>query len=245
MAARKVMLLFDVDGTLTEPRKSATPEMLALLQRLRSKYLIGMVGGSDLKKQQEQLGDDVVRQFDCVFSENGLHSFKEGVEFHRQSLTKYLGDALLKQIVNTTLHAIADIDIPQKRGTFFELRNGMINVSPIGRNCSQEERDEFERFDKIHNIRKDLIAHLRTAYGDANQLVFSIGGQISFDVFPKGWDKTYCLQFIPDDVEVHFFGDKTMPGGNDYEIYSHPRCKGHAVQTFHDTIRILESEFPL
>lgn len=26
----------------------------------------------------------------------------------------------------------------------------MINVSPIGRNCSQEERDEFERYDKVH-----------------------------------------------------------------------------------------------
>lgn len=26
---------------------------------------------------------------------------------------------------------------------------GMLNVSPIGRNCSQEERDEFERYDKV------------------------------------------------------------------------------------------------
>ena len=25
----------------------------------------------------------------------------------------------------------------------------MLNVSPIGRNCSQEERDEFERYDKV------------------------------------------------------------------------------------------------
>lgn len=35
------------------------------------------------------------------------------------------------------------------RGTFIEFRNGMINVSPIGRNCSQEERDEFEKYDKV------------------------------------------------------------------------------------------------
>jgi hypothetical protein len=25
----------------------------------------------------------------------------------------------------------------------------MLNVSPIGRNCSQEERDEFEKYDKV------------------------------------------------------------------------------------------------
>lgn len=42
--------------------------------------------------------------------------------------------------------------LPQ-RGTFIEFRNGMLNVSPIGRNCSQEERDEFERFDKGAGVR--------------------------------------------------------------------------------------------
>jgi len=36
-----------------------------------------------------------------------------------------------------------------RSGTFVEFRNGMLNVSPIGRNCSQEERDEFEKFDEV------------------------------------------------------------------------------------------------
>ena len=27
-------------------------------------------------------------------------------------------------------------------------------------------------------------------------LKYSIGGQICFDVFPVGWDKTYCLRDI-------------------------------------------------
>ena len=38
-----------------------------------------------------------------------------------------------------------------------------------------------------------------------------IGGQISFDVFPIGWDKTFCLQFVEKEgyKEIHFFGDKT------------------------------------
>jgi len=39
-------------------------------------------------------------------------------------------------------------------GTFIEFRSGMLNISPIGRNCSQEERDEFERFDKEAGVRK-------------------------------------------------------------------------------------------
>ena len=36
--------------------QDVSPEMLALLQKLREKVAIGFVGGSDLVKQQEQLG---------------------------------------------------------------------------------------------------------------------------------------------------------------------------------------------
>ena len=35
------------------------------------------------------------------------------------------------------------------RGTFIEFRDGLINVCPIGRNCSQEERIEFFEYDKV------------------------------------------------------------------------------------------------
>lgn len=83
---------------------------------------------------------------------------------------------------------------------------------------------------------------------------FSIGGQISFDVFPNGWDKTYCLQHIeneakrPDGVHyttIHFFGDKTFEGGNDYEIYTDPRTIGHSVTGPQDTINELKKLFDL
>jgi phosphomannomutase len=71
------------------------------------------------------------------------------------------------------------------------------------------------------------------------------GGQISFDVFPTGWDKTYCLQHIENEnfKEIHFFGDKTFKGGNDYEIYTDSRVIGHAVSSPDDTERILKELF--
>lgn len=111
----------------------------------------------------------------------------------------------------------ADIDIPVKRGTFIEFRNGMLNVSPVGRNCSQEERDAFEKFDLASGIRwgtgevrvgcvclcvfvgggmlsdtecrspvfrAKFVEVLRERFAHLD-LTFSIGGQISFDVFPR------------------------------------------------------------
>ncbi|WVZ05218.1 hypothetical protein V8G54_018564 [Vigna mungo] len=234
MAAQKpgVIALFDVDGTLTAPRKVATPGMLTFMQELRKVVTVGVVGGSDLIKISEQLGNTVTNDYDYVFSENGLVAHKEGKLVGTQSLKSFLGEDKLKayyayhnpktdwenevyilgdilqEFINFTLHYIADLDIPIKRGTFIEFRSGMLNVSPIGRNCSQEERDEFERYDKVQNIRPKMVSVLREKFAHFN-LTFSIGGQISFDVFPQGWDKTYCLRYLDDFNEIHFFGDKT------------------------------------
>lgn len=75
---KRVLVLFDVDGTLTAPRAEATPEMNAFLQRLRSKVSVGIVGGSDLSKQQEQMGANITNEVDYSFSENGLVAYKNG-----------------------------------------------------------------------------------------------------------------------------------------------------------------------
>ena len=68
-------------------------------------------------------------------------------------------------------------------------------------------------------------------------------------MFPIGWDKTYCLKYLTDYKEIHFFGDKTFEvnsnpksnpnlifinkkGGNDYEIFIDKRTIGHSVKSF-------------
>ena len=72
------LLLFDVDGTITESRQvycriclhcKQVQECIFCLQvisdvmkefmtRLRERYIVGLVGGSDLVKVQEQMGGD-------------------------------------------------------------------------------------------------------------------------------------------------------------------------------------------
>lgn len=237
MLGRKpgLIALFDVDGTLTAPRKVASPKMLEFMRELRKVVTVGVVGGSDLVKISEQLGKTVIDDYDYVFSENGLVAHKDGKLIGTESLKTFLGEEKLKEFINFTLHYIADLDIPIKRGTFIEFRSGMLNVSPIGRNCSQEERDEFEKYDKVHNIRHKMVSVLREKFAHL-KLTFSIGGQISFDVFPQGWDKTYCLKYLAEFHEIHFFGDKTYKGGNDFEIYESEKTVGHTVTSPDDTM---------
>lgn len=117
--------LFDVDNTLTPARQSVSPEMLQLLSALRHKCAIGFVGGSNLVKQQEQLGTPsilVTGLFDFCFAENGLTAYRLGKELASQSFIGWLGQEKYKQLVNFCLRYIADIECPVKTGTFVEFR---------------------------------------------------------------------------------------------------------------------------
>lgn len=201
-----------------------------------------MVGGSDLKKQYEQLGSGVLDMFDYTFSENGLVAYNGRQLLAEASIVSYLGEEKLQSLINFVLRYIADLDIPVKRGTFIEFRKGMLNVSPIGRNCSQQERCDFEEYDKEAKVREKFVSVLKEKFADFG-LTYSIGGQISFDVFPTGWDKTYALQFVDHFKEIHFFGDKTYEGGNDYEIYSSSRTIGHSVKNPAETVEMCRKLF--
>ncbi|KAF2474501.1 phosphomannomutase-like protein [Lindgomyces ingoldianus] len=251
---KNTIVLFDVDDTLTPARLAVSPEMLQLLSELRQKVAIGYVGGSDLVKQQEQLGTkevNVTTLFDFCFPENGLSAYRMGEKLSSSSFIEWIGEEKYKALVKWILHYIADLDIPIKRGTFIEFRNGMINVSPIGRNASTAERNAYNAYDIEHNIRPTMVEAIKAAFPDFG-LTYSIGGQISFDVFPTGWDKRFCLKHVeaekdrPDGVEyttIHFFGDKAFEGGNDWEIYSDPRTIGHKVEGPEDTMAQIKELF--
>lgn len=153
----------------TASHQTVSPEILQLLSALRHKVAIGFVGGSDLVKQQEQLGTasiPVTSLFDFCFAENGLTAYRMGVPLASHSFIKWIGEENYKKLAKFILHYIADLDIPVKRGTFIEFRNGMINVSPIGRNASVQERNEYEKFDLEHGIRKKFVEDIKKEFPD-------------------------------------------------------------------------------
>jgi len=143
--------------------------MLEILSRLRHKVAIGSIGGSDFSKQQEQLGTPqipVTSLFDFNFAENGLTAYRMGVPLASASFIQWIGEDNYKKLVKFILHYIADLDIPKKRGTFIEFRNGMINVSPIGRNATNAERAEYEKYDLQHNIRTTFVQAIKKEFPD-------------------------------------------------------------------------------
>ncbi len=228
-----ILFLFDVDGTLTLSRKKITPKMLNMLKELKKRVKIGFVGGSDLCKQIEQVGDDLLNIFDYGFPENGVQYYKNGELISSESIVQFLGEETYQLMINRILRILSETILPVKRGLFIEMRQSMVNVSPIGRNCSQEERNKFFEYDNKHHVRQKICNILNNEF-EKYKLYCSIGGQISIDIFPKGWDKTYALNHIKEQ-KIFFFGDMTQPGGNDYEIYKHISVNGNSVKDPDDT----------
>lgn len=254
MDLSKTLVLFDVDGTLTKSRLSVSKEMDTLLGELKKKVKVGLVGGSDLAKIAEQMSpkaldsdqaiSEVVNKYDYVFSENGLVAYDAGQLIGKQSMLSVIGEEKCQRFINFCLRYLGGIEIPAKRGNFIEFRSGMINVCPIGRSCTHEERLQFAAHDEVHKVRETMVMALKAEFGDEMGLQFSLGGQISIDCFPKGWDKTFCLRYVENKFEqIYFFGDRTFPGGNDYELFADPRTIGHTVTSPEHTIQLLNELF--
>lgn len=237
----KIFLLYDIDGTLTHPRQKINQDMIDFLYELKlnPNIVLGIVGGSDFEKAKEQIGEKIFDIFDYVFSENGLIFYKNGILSHCFSILSYVSKYQLDQFVSYAQNYIDNLNIEplKKTSNFVEIRNGMINISPIGRNCTIQERNHFENCDKIHKIRETMIEDLKCNFANL-QFDYSIGGQISFDVFPRGNNKTFCLDYLKEFDQIYFFGDKVHKGGNDHEIYIDKRVFGKAVTSYKDTINL-------
>ena len=53
-----------------------------------------------------------------------------------------------------------------------------------------------------HGIRERMVTAIRAEFGGALGLTFSVGGQISFDAFPNGWDKRSAARSCLSNVRV-------------------------------------------
>ena len=110
----RIIALFDVDGTLTIPRGEVKADMMDTLKSLRRKITVGIVGGSDLPKQEEQLGKGIVKEVVWNFSQNGLVAYNNGILLESNSISKYIGEDNIKRIVNWVMKYLSDLDLPVK-----------------------------------------------------------------------------------------------------------------------------------
>ncbi len=240
------IILFDMDGTLTEPRESFDKNILgdALYQLTNTGAHIGIITGSDEDYLREQMGGFLnqsnIRYKTHLLPCNGTKYFKppefatEGFKLvHEVSMEQILGPKKYRELICELVYSQVDIchiGAPMT-GHFINCRGSMINWSPIGRNASQVQREEFIKLDKSKDVRIRVLHELREMLKLKNlddKITIKLGGDTSFDIYPKGWDKTYGLKHFQG-WDVWFVGDRCGENGNDLEIYE--ACYGQSYVT--------------
>ena len=231
----KPIVLFDMDGTLTEPRKNMNPEMLASLIQLSEFCDLGIVTGSSLGyiKQQCRLLIDNVDKLHSrldLYPCNGTQAYKVSSKkeincVHTCDIRDELGPGF-NDVVMHLLHLQVDFlsefgkDITTT-GTFIQYRKSMINWCPVGRDSDHDIRSKFSELDKSKRVREAMVTRLREKNSFKNWgLEISLGGSTSIDIYPAGWDKRYVLKHVHQpDRKIYFVGDRCTGDGNDRLLY--------------------------
>tara|TARA_A100001011_G_C14230055_1_gene808354 strand:- start:278 stop:1033 length:756 start_codon:yes stop_codon:yes gene_type:complete len=208
----KICYIFDLDGTLTEPREAMNLKFAKEFSEWMDNRQCLLATGSDFLKAKQQIPKNILDKFQYLFCcmANEIRD-KSGKIIHKSSFV--LSDELdrdLAQILKKSKFHL-------RTGNHIEFRTGMINFSVVGRNASTHERQLYNTWDKKEGERSDIVEHINKNYPTLNA---SIGGSISIDIIEEGSDKGQIVHFLENAGarKVVFVGDRCTPGGNDWGV---------------------------
>jgi phosphomannomutase len=236
------IFIFDVDGTITEPRQKITPEMNETISRfLYPETPVYLTTGSNHEKTVEQCGSLAFR-VDGVFACSG-NAFYMGGE--RIFMNNWVPP---QNVINWLKSEVAKSPYPTKTGNHIEIRPGSLNFSVVGRNADPSQRIEYRDYDFEHQERMKLVTKFTKKFP---HLSAKIGGDTGIDIAPLGNDKSQVYKYLCPllallDVSViRFFGDRMDPGGNDEPLAtilssSYYCVKLYPVKGPADTLAILQ-----
>ena len=202
------IFMFDIDGTLTPSRLRMTEKFAKFFDKWSNKNKYYLVTGSDLDKTKEQLPIAYIDRAEAIFTCCGNQMWRDNELIYDNKFE------LSTKLKNSLEVVLMSSPYPHRYGNHIEDRGSMVNFSIVGRNCTQEQREDFFKWDNEKGERKKISTFLKHKFKDLDAV---LGGQISIDIYPKGMDKSQIIKHI-DFNECIFIGDRTEKGGNDYPL---------------------------
>ena len=226
---KKKLIVFDLDGTLTESKTSLTPAMSVLLVRLLATRRVAIIGGGRYQQFQKQF----LRVFKCPKSllanlflfpttSTAFYRYrKEWVQVYNHQLTK----AQRSKIIRSIKQALKDVQFVSPTrvyGKTIEDRGTQVSYSALGQDTvkvlgtkkgvkAKAEWGALPWRKKIAERLEKLLPEFEVHRG----------GLSTIDVTQKGIDKAYGVRQISRRLKVPikdmmFVGDALYPGGNDF-----------------------------
>lgn len=222
----KKLIVFDLDGTLTESKSDMDSEMAGLLKKLLEKKMAAIIGGGKYETFQKQFlakldaSPELLKNL-FIFPVTATVFYKYGPrgweEVYRESLSKEEKEKVLAAFEKTFQEL--NYKHPDKiYGELIEDRGGEITFSALGQESPLEAKEKWNKENR--DIRAKMEETLQKLLPD---IEVKVAGLTSIDVTRKEVDKAYGIRQMEKYLgvpikEMLFVGDDFSHEGNDEPV---------------------------
>lgn len=218
----KKLLMFDLDGTLTQSKSGISPDMAEALTKLISKKKVAIISGGGYPQFQAQIlyylphnTENFENLFLMPTSGTRLYSWRGSWNEQYAEHLSIRDKEKIMIALNSALKQGGYIQPQKIYGSIIEDRGSQITFSALGQQAPGKEKSSW---DPTREKREAIAGFLQPKLTEFD---VRIGGSTSIDITKKGVNKAFGIRRLeeylklgPDDIV--FVGDALFPGGNDY-----------------------------
>jgi len=235
-------IIFDLDGTLSEPFTPASPDTIKRLEKLLDIMPVAFLSGATLERMRTSLLDQLSRGHENILAlpVNGAQGYAYTGDtwqlLYDETLDTPERETIMAALEKVKSHR--DLTDLEPAGETVVDRRGYIAFTALGVDAPKSAKLAWDpTSEKRRSIIKDL-AVLLPGYD------IYVGGTTTIDIMRKGVNKAYGIDKISTHWSFHaadmlFIGDALYPGGNDYPVMT---TGVRTIQVTHptETARIID-----
>jgi len=209
----KKLLVFDLDGTLTQHKQPLTAANKAVLDTLSKRYEIIMAGGGNCRRIYNQMGNYPI----TILGNYGMEESRI-VDGEFKMVREEVSPVDRKFFEKKCMELRKKYGYTSYKGDPLEFHeSGMVTFGLLGTKAESADKLAFDP-DKMR--RREMFPEVSEIFKDYS--VF-IGGTTSFDITPKQYNKydavmRYAAEKGYVEDQILFIGDDFTDGGNDSQI---------------------------
>jgi len=241
-----MLIIADMDGTLTESRQEAGQDMVNIMCKILQEHLFCIISGASyerIKKQVLTKMPPIPEIKDMyIVAQSGAEIYDCSKMIYKRAMSPP-DKMLVKMLLNNI--AMINGEILERHGIKIDLLNPLIvdKGSQITFSIAGVNTDISIKkiIDSDASIRKSIVAILKPFLPP--NINMAIGGTTSIDFTPKGINKRFGVQYLQRHLgvgieDIVYIGDKCFIGGNDWigSEYNY-----HNVTSPNETLNILKN----
>lgn len=219
----KRLIVFDLDGTLTESKSEMDAEMAGLIERLLEKKQVAVIGGAKYETFRRQFLSKLQAPPESLknlflFPTTATSFYKHNDASWEEVYRENLSDDEKKEILSAFEKTFQELGYRHPEKTYGELiedRGTQITFSALGSSAPLEIKEKWNKGNP--NLRSKMEKVLQKHLPDMEA---KVAGLTSIDVTRKGVDKGYGIRQISRYLnvpikEMLFVGDAFSHESND------------------------------